>query len=156
MKSPTELLILGASRIAEELARLGVLLRWPVRVYGPRFDARDYPETASLVEIGAGYRNLEILSGSAVVVASHHKGDPDFIKAALAGEAAYVGLIASQKRAHLVFADLAASGLAPSRLQAVHAPAGLDGGGERPQDIALSVIAEILSCASPLLKEVTT
>lgn len=146
---PSELLILGSSRISEELARLGVLLKWPVRLYGPRYNREDYPDAAQLLTIEtleAGYRNLQIKLNSAVVVASHHKGDPDYIKAAIAAKAGYVGLIASQKRSRLVFEDLIENGMSTPSIQTVHAPAGLDCGCITPQDIALSVIAEILSC----------
>lgn len=141
---PSELLILGSSRITEELAGWGALVKWPVRVYGAKFDAALYPPGVTLEEGEIGYADLRVREGSAVVVASHHRGDHEFIRAALGAGAAYVGLVASPKRAGLVFQHLESVGLSPERLSTVYAPTGLDLACRTPREIALSVIAEII------------
>lgn len=140
-----EFLIMGSSRITEELARFGALAKWPVRVYGWNLDPSLYPSGVTLQTAAAGYSDLSVKPGSYVIIASHHKGDHDFIRAALESDAAYVGLIASEKRSRLVFEHLRETGVDDSRLKRIHAPAGLDLACRQPQEIALSVVSEIIS-----------
>ncbi|RZA06243.1 MAG: XdhC family protein [Proteobacteria bacterium] len=139
-----ELFILGSSRITEELASWGAAARWPVRVYGRNLDPALYPKQVVLEAAASDYEGFHVKPGSAVIVASHHKGDHEFIKRAFAGGAAYVGLVASPKRAGLVFEHLIATGFSEESLRHVYAPTGLDIGGISPREIALSVMAEII------------
>ncbi|RZA11905.1 MAG: hypothetical protein EOP10_32285, partial [Proteobacteria bacterium] len=137
-----ELLIVGSSRITEELAKFGAILEWPVRVYGWNYDSANYPETTRFEESEAGFLNFKVVPGSVVIIASHHKGDPEFIARSIEDQAAYVGLIASEKRSRLVFDSLKAKNTSG---HSVFAPAGLSLQCENPAEIALSCIAEILS-----------
>ena len=139
-----EFLIMGSSRITEELAKFGTLAKWPVRVYGWNLDPANYPANAILQTAAAGYSDLKVKPGSLVMIASHHKGDHEFIQAALESDANYVGLIASEKRSRLVFKHLSEQGLSEERLRRIYAPAGLDLACKQPQEIALSVVAEII------------
>jgi xanthine/CO dehydrogenase XdhC/CoxF family maturation factor len=139
-----ELLILGHSRITEELARLAVILKWPVRVFAPAREGVDYPPAVVVEVAAADYMNLKVHRDSMVVVASHHKGDAHFIQRALAASASYIGMIASPKRAALVFVHLREQGLGATELSRVFAPAGLDLQCQSPAQIALSCIAELL------------
>ena len=79
---------------------------------------------------------------SAVVVASHGRGEEEVLAAALQAKVPYVGLVASRKRGEAVVASL---DLCPSMKAAVHTPAGLDLGARTPQEIALSILAEIVA-----------
>ena len=137
-----ELLIVGSSRITEELAKFAVLLRWPVRVYGWNADPKNYPDGVTIELSAAGFTNFRACKNSAVIIASHHKGDPQFIAKALEDKAAYVGLIASEKRSRLVFESLANQTHAA---KSIFAPAGLVMNCRNPTEIALSCIAEIIS-----------
>jgi xanthine/CO dehydrogenase XdhC/CoxF family maturation factor len=141
-QAPSEFLLLGHSRITEELAKLGALLEWPTRVYGLHLNRAAYPKVVSAQEAQPDYAGLEIKTGSFVVIASHHKGDHEYARAALSAGASYVGLIASRKRAGLVLDHLRA--LKISGLENIRAPAGLDLGCRNPAEIALSVVAELL------------
>ena len=67
------------------------------------------------------------------------------IKKALAGNGPYIGLVASTKRARLVFEYLRDEGLVEDDLKRVHSPAGLDFSGKTPEEIALSIISEMVS-----------
>lgn len=78
-----------------------------------------------------------------MIIASHHKGDHEFIEAALKSDANYVGLIASEKRSRLVFKYLSEQGLTDERLKRIYAPAGLDLACRNPSEIAMSVVSEI-------------
>lgn len=140
----SELLIVGSSRITEALAQIGSALKWKVRVYGWNLDRANYPANVTLDESIAGFGNFKVEKDSAVIVASHHKGDPKFIAQAIEMKANYVGMVASPKRAGLVFEHLTVLGTKPNDLGKIYAPAGLEMNCNGPQEIALSVLAEII------------
>jgi xanthine dehydrogenase accessory factor len=79
-----------------------------------------------------------------IVVASHGNYDEEALAWALNTEAAYVALVASPRRAEEVRAYLREAGLTPERLARLKCPAGLDLGAVTPEEIALSVLAEIV------------
>lgn len=141
-EKPAEFLILGHSRITQELAKLGALLGWPTRVYGLSLDESLYPTTVKAQKALPDYAGLEVKAGSFVVVASHHKGDHHYIQSALEKGAAYVGMVASGKRSGLVFDHLRS--LSVKNLETVKAPAGLQLRCKNPGEIALSIVAELV------------
>lgn len=142
--APTELLILGHSRITEELATLGALLGWSTRVYGLNADPSAYPRSVRVERALPGYEGLAVKPDSFVVVASHHKGDHHYIASALGAGAAYVGMVASRKRAGLVREHLKATGFGGQQLGKVRSPAGVDLAARNPAEIALSIAAELV------------
>ena len=79
-----------------------------------------------------------------VVVATMGMGDEEALTAAATSGAAYVGLVASRKKAAFLFDYLRANGVPNEQLARVKAPAGLDLGGMQPEEIALSIVAEIV------------
>src|SRR5690349_2194820 len=80
----------------------------------------------------------------AVVVATMGIGDENALATAAASGAAYVGLVASRKKARFLFDYLRATGVSDELLERIKAPAGLDLGGMSPGEIALSIVAEIV------------
>lgn len=81
-----------------------------------------------------------------VVVAAHGSGEPQVLRAALGdGRAAWVGLVASPRRAASVRRSLRAAGVAAADVDRLRSPAGLDIGAEAPAEIALSIFAQVLS-----------
>jgi xanthine/CO dehydrogenase XdhC/CoxF family maturation factor len=147
LAAPAEFLVLGHSRITEELAKLGVLAGWKTRVYGLNLDPRNYPAAVRALEAQPEYAGLDVREGSFVVVASHHKGDHHYLAESLRAGAAYVGLVASRKRTGLVLDHLRSTGFSPEHLARVHAPAGLELECRNPGEIALSIVAELLGTA---------
>lgn len=145
--TPSEFLILGHSRITQELAKLGALLGWNTRVYGLELEKDLYPSTVKAEAARPNYAGLNVRANSFVVVASHHKGDHVYIKEALQAGAAYVGMVASPKRAGLVFEHLRAEKFPEKLLQQVSAPAGLRLNCRNPAEIALSIVAELIDNA---------
>lgn len=79
---------------------------------------------------------------SAVVVATHGRDEEVALTAALQADVAYVGLVASRKRGDSVVGAL---GVCCSMKSRVHTPAGLDIGARTPEEVALSILAEIVA-----------
>jgi xanthine/CO dehydrogenase XdhC/CoxF family maturation factor len=80
-----------------------------------------------------------------VVIATLHKKDHLWLQKALEGNAAYVALIASRHRSRLVLDYLLATGIPAEEVEKVWAPAGLDLGAATPEEIALSIISQIVA-----------
>ena len=72
------------------------------------------------------------------------KRDRDAIRSAVSSDAAYVAFIGSRRKAEKLKADLLAEGMVAEKLEALHSPAGLDIGAVTPDEIALSILAEIV------------
>jgi xanthine dehydrogenase accessory factor len=79
------------------------------------------------------------------VVSTQGRGDEAALTAALAVDADYVAFVGSRKKAAALKAALAARGVQPERLDRLKAPAGLDLGAITPDEIAISILAEIIA-----------
>jgi xanthine dehydrogenase accessory factor len=112
-------------------------------VVGASPAARTLRELAST--IGWRVANELVEEADAVVVASMGHGDEEVLTAALAGEAGYVGLVASARRAQAVVAELRGRGLDEEALARIRSPAGLDLGPSGQEEIAVAILAELVA-----------
>ena len=145
------LVVCGGGHVGASVVRLAKLLGLPVCAL------EDRPEFAGqLRQAGADpvlclpfEEGLAAVSGGAecyfVVVTRAHSCDVQCLTAILQKPAAYVGMMGSRKRAALVHTQLAELGLPQERIDALHAPIGLSIGAKTAQEIALSILAEIVS-----------
>ena len=136
--------IMGHGRVAECLCMLGDLMGLSVVVNDPMVDRGRYPAAAQLISDDINYAQLTPMADDYVVIATQHKGDHQSMKQALASPAGYIALIASRKRSRLVMDYLRQEGFDEAALARVMAPAGIDIGARTPEEIALSVITEIV------------
>jgi xanthine dehydrogenase accessory factor len=81
----------------------------------------------------------------AVIVTRGHRHDLSTLRALVGGRLRYVGLIGSRAKVRRIYDALLEEGVAPERLSTVHAPIGLDLGGVTPQEIAVSILAELIA-----------
>src|SRR4029450_6254526 len=137
------LLVYGVAPTARALARLAKAMGYAVYAVAPVADASAFPG-ADVVAAGPADLHLEPTSVPLfAVVATQGQWDEDALRAALAHEPAYVGVVASAKR----FGEMRAllSGQVPdAALGRVRNPAGGDRGAVAPEEIALSILAEIV------------
>jgi xanthine dehydrogenase accessory factor len=109
----------------------------------------DSPAARTLAELAriVGWRVATELEprADAVVVASMGQSDEQALRAALGGEAGYIGLVASAKRGSAVLADLRARGIDEETLARVRCPAGLDLGPSSQEEIAVAILAELVA-----------
>jgi xanthine dehydrogenase accessory factor len=136
-----ELLVCGATPVAIALADFGRRLGFLAAIAAPAEDHASFAEIDiaipgyDLSRLGAGERYI--------VVATQGKGDEAALAAALSAPARHVAFVGSRRKAAALRAGLAAKGADPARLSALHSPAGLDIGAVTPEEIALSILAEI-------------
>ncbi|MEA2631000.1 MAG: xanthine dehydrogenase accessory factor [Chloroflexota bacterium] len=136
--------VAGTTPIASALVSLGSAAGWRVSIFDPIADPDAFPD-AERVVVGTDIAGLDPGVSPAVVVATQGIWDEEALAAALARDAAYVGLVASPTRANVVRAWLRdEAGIGEDRLAALRAPAGLDLGAETAEEVALSILAELV------------
>jgi xanthine dehydrogenase accessory factor len=140
-----DLLIAGHGRIAEALAAFAHLLGFRILVNDPGADQSSFPQAAQMIAEDFDLIQTPISPNTYVVIATQHKNDHLWLQKALEGEAAYVALIASHHRARLVLDYLAAEGVPSNKMARIFAPAGLDLGAATPEEIALSIVSQMVA-----------
>jgi len=137
------ILILGRSPIAQTLARLGKVIGYRVSVFAAEADAARFPGVDSL-RAGFDLGELPITPETFVVVSTQGEGDEEALEQAVKTQATYVAFVASKVKAAKVLEYLQARAIPLDRINQVHAPAGLDIGAASPEEIAVSIVAEII------------
>jgi xanthine dehydrogenase accessory factor len=135
---PPQVVVIGRSPAADALAQMATDLGWR-SLSVDAGSATGPPTDAIHLTSGEG-----VGPASFIVVATQGHYDEDALRAALATPAAYVGLVASRKRAESVLGYLRDRGVAEEDLARVHAPAGLDLGKVQPNEIAVAILAELV------------
>jgi len=139
-----ELIVVGWEPVAISLVKLGKLLNFSVTVVDPLLEISKLPPGVRLLNT-LDFSLLPRTSEKYVVVASRGKFDEEAIEQALKTRSVYVGLVANKKRGQEILRSLERRGEPAENLATVRVPAGLDIGAETPEEIALSVMAEIVS-----------
>ena len=135
------LVLVGQEAVAKTLASLGRLMKFTVTVVDP-FLTIDQAPGAHRVLHTLDFSRLSSPGDTYVVVASRGRFDEEAVEQALDAGAAYVALVANRKRADEICRSLLGRGTDAARLRA---PAGLDIGADGPEEIALSIMAEIIA-----------
>jgi xanthine dehydrogenase accessory factor len=135
--------VVGTTPIAQALTALGAAMGHRVSVVDPVAEPTAFPD-AERVVAQAGFAGLEGDREPSIVVATQGSWDEEALVAALALNARYVGLVASPTRAAAVRAWLREEGVPEERIAALRAPAGLDLGAVTPEEIAISILAELV------------
>jgi xanthine dehydrogenase accessory factor len=123
-----QLLLVGSGPVVETLTALAGTVGFDVSVVAGEEEVR----------------GVAIAAGAAIVVATHGRFDEDALEWALRSDAVYVSLVASPKRAEAVREALQARGVPAEALHRLRAPAGLDLGAVTPEEIAVSILAELV------------
>jgi len=136
--------VCGTTPIVGALVSLGAATGWRVSVFDPIADAEAFPDAervSTLTTLGKVDPDL----APYVVVATQGIWDEEALASALRREVSYVGLVASPTRAAVVRAWIREEANVPEeRLAALRAPCGLDLGAETPEEIALSILGELV------------
>lgn len=146
-----DLVIIGAGHIGLALAGMGRILGMRVVVVDDRLEwIQRFPEADETVIVAYDAATetlapmpLTITPSSHVVVTTWGWDEPALEQVA-SSPAAYIGLVASRRKAKIMFDDLLARGVSAEDLARVRVPAGLDLGAETPEEIALAILAEIM------------
>ncbi|WP_426242917.1 XdhC family protein [Nocardioides sp. LHG3406-4] len=131
---PGRLVVLSRNPISTAMESIASAVGWQVVVVADDEGGRGVEQLAG----------LRLAEGDAVVLCDHDAPDaPRAMRDALASPASYVAMMASRRRAEGLVQQLTDEGV--PGLEKLHVPAGLNTGGKRPGEIALSVVAEIVA-----------
>ena len=164
VEAEPRLVIAGAGHVGASLARLGALVGYQVTLIDDRAEFVD-PKLfsvgthASGMQHAGGVRTVAaedwqravreaIGNGrgvSVAIVTRGHKQDEECLRAAIESKPDYVGMIGSKRRTNIVLDKLREEGADENELKKVRAPIGLDIGAVSPEEVALSILAEIVA-----------
>jgi xanthine dehydrogenase accessory factor len=139
--------ILGRSPVARTLARLARAVGYDVSVVVPAADAEGFDDAAVIESRGFDLSAIPITPRTYLVVSTQGEGDEEALEGAAVASAKgapYVAFVASKTKASKVMECLREKGVGPDDLSRVKAPAGLDLGAASPEEIAVSILAEIV------------
>jgi molybdenum cofactor cytidylyltransferase len=138
------LILVGTEPVAATLGKLARMLGFRVTVVDPLARAAEFPDADEILNT----LDLSLLKESAnryVVIASRGRFDEEAVEQAFAKDIGYVGLVTNRKRAEEIRRRLQENGHVQEKLATLRAPAGLDIRAKMPEEIALSILAEIVS-----------
>jgi xanthine dehydrogenase accessory factor len=143
-------LIVGAGHVGRSIAVLSSFLGFRTVVLDDRAEFANAERLPQADEIIVGDIAEELARFNMnpqthiVLVTRGHEHDRDALRQVLSSPAAYIGMIGSQRKVKMVFSELQKDRVAEEALATVHAPIGLDIQAETPEEIALSIMAEIV------------
>jgi xanthine dehydrogenase accessory factor len=147
--APSEVIVAGGGHVGAAVATVAKFLGHRVAVIDDRPEFAStarFPDVDTVIagDIERTLLDYPISPHSAVVIVTRgHKYDYQALAAAARSPAFYVGLMGSRRKVALIYRQLIADGVPPERLRDIHAPIGLNIGAVTPEEIAVSIMAEI-------------
>lgn len=141
-----QLVVIGASPVAASLVQLAPRVGFGVTLVAHEAEAAAYPDAQRVIasdDIAAA--SAQIAPGAWVVVATQGRRDVQGLRLALALQARQVSFVASAKKAQVLKGSLVAAGADAAAVAAIVAPAGYPMAASTPEEIALSVLAAVVS-----------
>lgn len=149
-EAPARMLIVGGGHIGHSLATIAEFSGFAVTVIDDRVEFANrerFPMAEHVIaeDAGVALPALGIDANTYIVLVSRgHRQDEEALRAAVGQGAAFVGMIGSQRRTSTVLRHLEEEGFDQAALDAVSTPIGLDIGAETPEEIAVSIMAEVI------------
>jgi xanthine dehydrogenase accessory factor len=148
--TPPTLVIAGGGHVSKALAPIAKSVGFRLFILDDREEfanAKRFPE-AEIVQVGeyeTGLQQLPINANSFIVIATRgHRHDDSALASALRTPASYVGLLGSKRKTILIYEGLLKRGFSLDDIRRTRSPIGLDIGARTPEEIALSIMSEIL------------
>jgi len=151
--SPRVVYLAGAGHVALATAHLASFTGFEVVVMDDRaeFASNDrFPQAQKVFVVESYDKGLKGLSSNdyVVIVTRGHIHDRDVLAQALKTKAGYIGMIGSRRKRDVIYEDLRKAGFSDLDLKRVHSPIGISIGADTPNEIALSIVAELVKIRS--------
>ncbi len=149
--APATVVLVGGGHVNLQVAKIAEMLGFRVMVTDdrPEFASRErFPmaEATKVAPYDKGLDTFPITPNTAIIVGSRgHQYDDLALEAAARTSASYVGLLGSKRKAIMIYESLLKRGTPIERLREIRSPVGLDLGGRTPEEIAVSIMAEVVA-----------
>ena len=138
-----EIVVCGSSPVATALADLGRRIGFSITACAPPSEQPAFSDIDRRIE---GYALPVAKEGARyIVISTQGRGDEAALRAAVTAEADHVAFVGSRRKADSLRQKLSSEGVDPERIARIKAPAGLDIGAITPEEIALSILSEIVA-----------
>jgi xanthine dehydrogenase accessory factor len=144
------LLVFGAGHISTFVAPLARMVGFRVCVIDDREEfanPRRFPTADQLLvcSVSEAFRQIVVTPATYIAIVTRgHAYDREALRAALATRPAYLGMIGSRRKRDLIYSSLMEEGVPVEELRRVHSPIGISIGAETPEEIAVSIVAELI------------
>lgn len=142
----------GGGHVAMPTVRITAMAGFRVVVLDDRDEfanAERFPdadEIRIIKDYNRALEGMEIDEDSYIVILTRgHQYDREVLEQSLRTDAGYIGMISSRRKRDTIYKALMAEGVSRERLEYVHSPIGLDIGAETPEEIAISIVSELIS-----------
>jgi xanthine dehydrogenase accessory factor len=148
---PADLYIFGAGHVAASLSKVARIAGFDITVVDDReayANRERFPEAQQVIAEDFDKAVAQLMpseSSYIVIVTRGHRDDMRMLRWAVQTPARYVGMIGSKRKTITIFKELQQEGLAAHLFDRVHAPVGLDIGAITPEEIAVSITAELIA-----------
>ena len=148
--TPPQIILCGGGHVSRAIYTFAVNLGFNLTVIDDREEFANktrFPLANVVVAESSaeGFRSIEINKNTFIVIATRgHRYDHVSLEAALNTSASYIGLLGSKRKTILIYEELLSKGVSINRIKDVRAPIGLDINARTPEEIAISIMAEIL------------
>lgn len=144
-----KIVMIGAGHVGMAISKLVEFLDFRLTIIDDRQEFANsdkYPEASEIFcdpNIEKAIEQVNIDTDTYIIIATKDS-DLSSLKRVINSEAAYIGMIGSKRKVVIVMEQLKSDGIGEERILFIHAPVGLDIGSETPEEIAVSILAEIL------------
>lgn len=148
--TPPTLVLAGGGHVSKAISNIASTLGFRIFVIDDRDEfsnAERFPEAEQTVvsDYGSAFEKLPIGTNSFIVIATRgHRYDASATASAIRTPASYIGLLGSKRKTILIFEELFAEGFSMEQVQSVRSPIGLNISARTPEEIALSIMSEIV------------
>ncbi len=155
IKPGCEIFLFGAGHVSVAVARLAKTVGFRITLIDdrPEFANRArFPKADTIIveQFSRAFDRLRIINNSYIVIMTRgHIHDKTVLEKALATDAAYIGMIGSRKKRDTIYRALMDQGFSQEALKAVHSPIGIDINARTPEEIAVSIVGELIRKRNP-------
>lgn len=147
--------LLGAGHVAQPVAAIAALVNFETVVLDDRAEfanAGRFPQADKikvLTSFEQAFDGMEIEEKSYLVIVTRgHQHDKTALAQCLRTKAGYIGMIGSRRKRDMIYKELLNEGFSQADIERIHCPIGLKIGGETPEEIAVSIVAELVKVRS--------
>ena len=140
----TEIMIFGRSHIAKALCEIGQAAGFRINIVSDLAEAEMFPSAEEIQSLAAFKKTDKKGKNVYAVVCTQGEDDANHLEAALAMNPDYISFVSSRKKANSILMGLKRSGVSHDQLVRIQTPAGLDINAKTPEEVAISILAQVI------------